>query len=104
MSQDEDDECMLPMCVHHDPAKHGFDHLDAVKRTWIHQIKSRLTIREHRFVVNHTIEDAPVHGAASRVSAAMVSELRVYAVANVTELFVQTLVVLQTTPIIHSGS
>ncbi|GFW54974.1 hypothetical protein TNCV_2785891 [Trichonephila clavipes] len=45
------------------------------------------------FVVNHIIEDAPVCDASSRVSAAMVSELRDHAAANVVELFVQTLVV-----------
>ncbi|GFW91961.1 hypothetical protein TNCV_2152411 [Trichonephila clavipes] len=55
-----------------------------------------------RFVVDHTIEDAPVYDAASRVAAAMASELRVHAAANVVELFVQTLVVLQTTPILDS--
>ncbi|GFS86014.1 hypothetical protein TNCV_1220041 [Trichonephila clavipes] len=56
-----------------------------------------------RFVVNHTIEDAPTFDAASRVAAAMVSELRVYAAANIVELFVQTLFVLRMTPIIDSG-
>ncbi|GFV08890.1 hypothetical protein TNCV_3821331 [Trichonephila clavipes] len=53
-----------------------------------------------RFVVDHTIEDAPVSDAASSDSAsAMVSK----AAANVIELFVQTLAVLQTTPIMDSG-
>ncbi|GFU91279.1 hypothetical protein TNCV_4717931 [Trichonephila clavipes] len=33
------------MCVHHDVAKHGCDHLDAVNRTWIHLKKRRLAIR-----------------------------------------------------------
>ncbi|GFV81256.1 hypothetical protein TNCV_4772831 [Trichonephila clavipes] len=55
-----------------------------------------------RFVVNQLIEDAPVCNAASRVTAVMVSELRVHAAANVVELFVQTLVVLQTTPMLDS--
>ncbi|GFT46991.1 DDE_Tnp_IS1595 domain-containing protein [Trichonephila clavipes] len=55
------------------------------------------------FVVDHTIEDAPDCDAASREAAAMVSELRVHAAASVVELFVQTLVVLQTTPILDSG-
>ncbi|GFV30048.1 hypothetical protein TNCV_1194951 [Trichonephila clavipes] len=56
-----------------------------------------------RFVVNHTIEHRPVGDTASRVAAAMVSKLRVHAATNVVELFVQTLVVLQTMPILNSG-
>ncbi|GFW20487.1 hypothetical protein TNCV_4547541 [Trichonephila clavipes] len=35
--------------------------------------------------------------SVSRVAAAIVSDLRVHAAANIVELFVQTLVVLQTT-------
>ncbi|GFV14635.1 transposable element Tc1 transposase [Trichonephila clavipes] len=56
-----------------------------------------------RFVVDHAIEDAPVCDAASRVAAVMVSELRVHDAADVVELFVQTLVDQQTTPILDSG-
>ncbi|GFV95256.1 hypothetical protein TNCV_4586311 [Trichonephila clavipes] len=56
-----------------------------------------------RFVVDHTIEDVPVCDAESGVAAAMVSELRVHVTANVVELSVQTLIVLQTTPILDSG-
>ncbi|GFT22409.1 hypothetical protein TNCV_3273811 [Trichonephila clavipes] len=56
-----------------------------------------------RFVVDHTIEDTLICDAASRVAAALISELRVHAAANVIELFVQTLVVLQTTPTLDSG-
>ncbi|GFV52973.1 HTH_48 domain-containing protein [Trichonephila clavipes] len=55
-----------------------------------------------RFVVDHTIQDASVCDAASSVAAAMVSELRVNAAANVVELFTQTLV-LKTTPVHDSG-
>ncbi|GFT96027.1 hypothetical protein TNCV_313131 [Trichonephila clavipes] len=55
------------------------------------------------FVVDHSIQDAPVCDAASKVAAAMVSKLRVHAAENVIKLFVQTLVVLQTTPILDSG-
>ncbi|GFY01882.1 hypothetical protein TNCV_1468691 [Trichonephila clavipes] len=36
-----------------------------------------------RFVVNHSIEDAPAIDAESRVAAALVSEQRVHADANV---------------------
>ncbi|GFW29025.1 hypothetical protein TNCV_2355831 [Trichonephila clavipes] len=54
------------------------------------------------FVVDCTIEDAPVYDTASREAIAMVSELRVHAAANVVELFMQTLFVLQTTPILYS--
>ncbi|GFW92469.1 hypothetical protein TNCV_517872 [Trichonephila clavipes] len=45
-------------------------------------------------------QDVTKHGAASRVAAAMVSELRVHDVVNVVELFAQTLFVLKTTPIL----
>ncbi|GFW71081.1 hypothetical protein TNCV_91241 [Trichonephila clavipes] len=55
-----------------------------------------------RFVIYHTIEDAPVYDAALKVASAMISELRIHAIANVVELFVQTLV-FQTTPIFDSG-
>ncbi|GFS65330.1 hypothetical protein TNCV_2451531 [Trichonephila clavipes] len=94
---------MLPICVHYDASKHGCDHLGAVNRTWIQLKKSRLAIRVSRFVVDNTIEDAPVRHAASRVAAAMVTKLRTHAAVNVVELFVKTLVVLQTTPILASG-
>ncbi|GFX89290.1 hypothetical protein TNCV_1339891 [Trichonephila clavipes] len=70
------------MCVHRDTAKNGCDHLDAVGKTWIDLEKCHLTIRAPRFVVDHTIEDAPVCDATSRVAAAMISELRVNAAAN----------------------
>ncbi|GFV29458.1 hypothetical protein TNCV_2022151 [Trichonephila clavipes] len=33
IGQYHEDECTLPMCVHHDAAKHGCDHLDVVNRT-----------------------------------------------------------------------
>ncbi|GFX63271.1 hypothetical protein TNCV_3895961 [Trichonephila clavipes] len=71
------------MCVQHDAAKHGCDHLDAVNRIWIHLKKGRLAISKSRFVINHTTEDAPLYHAASGVASAMVDELRVDAVANV---------------------
>ncbi|GFX93015.1 hypothetical protein TNCV_139591 [Trichonephila clavipes] len=44
--------------------------------------------REIRFVVDHTIQHAPVCDAASRVAASMVSQLRVNPAANVIEMFV----------------
>ncbi|GFU78248.1 hypothetical protein TNCV_5008291 [Trichonephila clavipes] len=55
------------------------------------------------FVADRTIEDAPACDAASRVAAAMFSELRVHAAANIIELFVQTLVVLKIIPILDTG-
>ncbi|GFV91356.1 hypothetical protein TNCV_898731 [Trichonephila clavipes] len=76
------------MCVHHDASKYGCNHLGAVNRTWIHLKKSSLAIHFPKFVVDHTIEDAPVCDAASSVAAAMVSELRVHSDVNVIELFV----------------
>ncbi|GFT12526.1 hypothetical protein TNCV_5093311 [Trichonephila clavipes] len=76
------------MCVHHVTSKQRRDHLGPVNRTWIHLKKSRLAIRVPRFVVDDTIKDAPVCGAASRVAAAMVSKMRVQAATNVVELFV----------------
>ncbi|GFW34078.1 hypothetical protein TNCV_287621 [Trichonephila clavipes] len=73
------------MCIHQDATKHGCDYLDAVKRTWIHLKKWRMAIHASRFVVDHTIEDAPAGDATLRVAAAMVSELRVHAATNVIE-------------------
>ncbi|GFU02700.1 hypothetical protein TNCV_535231 [Trichonephila clavipes] len=55
------------------------------------------------FVVDHAIEDAPVSGASSSIAAAIASELRVHAAENVVSVFLQTLVVLQMTPILDSG-
>ncbi|GFX78864.1 hypothetical protein TNCV_4158341 [Trichonephila clavipes] len=66
MGQYDDDECSLPMCVHHNTAKYGYNHLDAVNRTWIHLKKRYFTIRAPKFVVEHAIEDAPVCDVASR--------------------------------------
>ncbi|GFU05614.1 hypothetical protein TNCV_3292071 [Trichonephila clavipes] len=67
----------------HRCTKQGCDHLDVVNEVWIHAKKGRLAIRAPRFVIDHTIEDAPVIDASSRVTTAMVSELRVHAAANV---------------------
>ncbi|GFS86217.1 hypothetical protein TNCV_660961 [Trichonephila clavipes] len=50
-------------------------------------------------VIDHTFENPPVCDTASSVATAMFSELRIHAYANVVELFVQTHIVLQTTPI-----
>ncbi|GFW24167.1 hypothetical protein TNCV_1847261 [Trichonephila clavipes] len=86
MGQYDDGEYMLPMYAHLDTTKQGCDHLDTVNRTWIHLKKQRLAIRAPRFVVDHTIEYAPICDAASRVAEAMVSELRFHAAANVVEL------------------
>ncbi|GFU74332.1 hypothetical protein TNCV_2445071 [Trichonephila clavipes] len=86
MGQYDEDKCTLSMCVHQDAAKHGWDHLYAANRTWIHPKKWRLAIRPPRFVVDYTIEDTPVCDAASRVAAAMIYELRVNTVANVADL------------------
>ncbi|GFV01950.1 hypothetical protein TNCV_4979011 [Trichonephila clavipes] len=82
------------MCVHHDAAKHGCDHLDVVNRNWIHLKKGCLATRTSRFVVDHIFEDAPICDAASRVTSDKVSELRFHASANVVELFVQTAIIL----------
>ncbi|GFS51840.1 hypothetical protein TNCV_2959391 [Trichonephila clavipes] len=39
MGQCDDSKCMMPMCVPHNAAKHGCDHLDSANRTWIHLTK-----------------------------------------------------------------
>ncbi|GFW19748.1 hypothetical protein TNCV_1606381 [Trichonephila clavipes] len=57
-------------------------------RNWIHKEKSHLAIHAPKFTVYHTIKDVPVCDAASRLAAAMVSQLRVHAAANVIKLFV----------------
>ncbi|GFU87884.1 hypothetical protein TNCV_964401 [Trichonephila clavipes] len=93
MYQCDDDERTLPMYVYHDAPKHGCVHLDLVNKIWIHLKKSCLAIHAPRFVIDPTIEDAPVCDALLRVLAAIVSELRVPAAANVVEQFVQTPVV-----------
>ncbi|GFU10153.1 hypothetical protein TNCV_3449371 [Trichonephila clavipes] len=56
-----------------------------------------------QFVVDHTTEDAPVIDAESGVATVLVSELRVYADANVVKLSVQTLVVLPVIPVMELG-
>ncbi|GFW57145.1 hypothetical protein TNCV_540621 [Trichonephila clavipes] len=99
MGQHGDDEYTLPVYIHHDAAKHGCNRLDAVNRTWIPLKKGRLTIPALRFIIYHSSEDASVYDATSKAAAAMVSKLKVHAAANVFELLVQTLVVLQTTPL-----
>ncbi|GFS68663.1 hypothetical protein TNCV_1958861 [Trichonephila clavipes] len=80
------------MFVQHDATEHGCDHLDVVNRNWINLKKIKFRHLYTRFVVDHTIEDAPVCDAASRAAVSMVSKLRVHAAANVIELFVSTLV------------
>ncbi|GFW52746.1 hypothetical protein TNCV_2393261 [Trichonephila clavipes] len=91
MGQYDDDKCTLPMCIRHNCSKHGCEHLDALNRIWIYLKKLCLAIREARFVVDQSIEDAPVCDVASWVAAAMVSERRVHAAEKVVELFVQAL-------------
>ncbi|GFY24180.1 hypothetical protein TNCV_1012331 [Trichonephila clavipes] len=98
MGQYDDDECMLPMDVHLDATGHGCDHLDAVNSAWIQLEVSCLSIRTPGFIVDLTAENAHICDAASRVAATIVSKLRVPVTANVVELFVQTLVVLQMNP------
>ncbi|GFV55603.1 hypothetical protein TNCV_1820901 [Trichonephila clavipes] len=89
MSQNDDDEYTLSMCVPHDAFKYVCDYLDY------------LSIRTPSIDVNRTIEDAPICDAASRVAAPMVSKLRVHATTNVIKTFVQTLfVVLKLTAIL----
>ncbi|GFT32893.1 hypothetical protein TNCV_5039261 [Trichonephila clavipes] len=65
--------------------------------------KGRSPSRAPRFIVDHSIEDASSCDAASRVAAATVSELRAHVAANVVELFVLTLVVVKTIPILDLG-
>ncbi|GFV84750.1 uncharacterized protein TNCV_4297321 [Trichonephila clavipes] len=91
------------MCVHNYTIKHGCDILIAFNRVCINLKKRRLAICALRFVVYHTFEDAPVCDAASRIVEAIVSELRVHATTNVFELFLQALVVLQTSPSLNPG-
>ncbi|GFV55900.1 hypothetical protein TNCV_1390161 [Trichonephila clavipes] len=75
--------------------------LNFVNRTWIHPQKMTSCPSCTCFVIDHTIEDASVCDAASRVAAAIVSELRDYAAANVVELLLHTLV-LKTIPFLDS--
>ena len=55
------------------------------------------------FVVEYIIVGGPEYDVESRVSEAMVAKQTVHAVAYVVKLFVQTLVVLQTTPFFDTG-
>ncbi|GFT23714.1 hypothetical protein TNCV_3511761 [Trichonephila clavipes] len=99
-----DDECMLPMCVHHDATIHRYDLLDTVNRNWIHVIGLTFPASyEPRFVFDHTIEDAFIYDAASRISEAIVSEMSIHAAANVVELLMQTFVVFAKYPVPESG-
>ncbi|GFT61799.1 hypothetical protein TNCV_3862281 [Trichonephila clavipes] len=59
----------------HDAAKYGCCCLEARNRTWIHLKKGHLAIRATRLGVEYIIKDVPACNAASRVDAAMVSEL-----------------------------
>ncbi|GFU31139.1 hypothetical protein TNCV_2193301 [Trichonephila clavipes] len=85
------------MHVHHDAAKHG-DCPDAVNKARIHLKKCHLAIRTPKLIVDHTIEDAFICDAASRVAATMVYELRVFDYVNVIELFVNTFVAFSNDP------
>ncbi|GFS47084.1 hypothetical protein TNCV_2052801 [Trichonephila clavipes] len=96
MGQYDYEEYMLPKYVHHDATNHGYPHFDAVNRTWIHLKRDILPfMRPVSSLITHTIDDTFVCDAAS-LAEAMVSELRVRAAANVSELFVQTLVLPMT--------
>ncbi|GFT58339.1 hypothetical protein TNCV_2118481 [Trichonephila clavipes] len=60
------DQCKVPLYVYHETVKHGCDNIDAIKRIWIYLKKWHFTISVARFIVDRTIEDASVCGAASR--------------------------------------
>ncbi|GFV65088.1 hypothetical protein TNCV_2303951 [Trichonephila clavipes] len=89
--------------VHSSPSRRTRMRPFDVNRTCVHLKKWRLSFRYPKFIVDYNIENVPVCGAMTRVAAAMVSEMRVLAAANVVELFVQTIVVLQNTSILVSG-
>ncbi|GFS52093.1 hypothetical protein TNCV_1105041 [Trichonephila clavipes] len=57
-----------------------------------------------RFIVDHPIADSPVCDAALRVAAAMVSELRVHATANVVELSCRYLLSCKRSQFLTQGS
>ncbi|GFX55310.1 hypothetical protein TNCV_3968641 [Trichonephila clavipes] len=60
--------------------------------------------REIWFVVDRTIEDAPISDAESRLASAIVSELRVHAAENIVELFVQNLLSCKLPQFLTQGS
>ncbi|GFW82516.1 hypothetical protein TNCV_1794091 [Trichonephila clavipes] len=86
--QCDDDECTLSMCVHHDATQHECDYLDAINRTWMHLKMDTSSFMHPGVRTDLTIENAPVSDAASKVTATMVSVLRVRAAKNDVELFV----------------
>ncbi|GFX10767.1 hypothetical protein TNCV_3929071 [Trichonephila clavipes] len=53
MDQYDDDECMLPMCVHHDFAKYGCDRIDAVNRIWMNSDESAGTDSSEEMMSHH---------------------------------------------------
>ena len=89
-------ECTLATCVHNDTSKHECNHHDAVNIIDLRLRTRRHAIPASRFVLEYTIEGAPVCDVASKGTKAVVSELTVHAVANVMELPVNTFVLQKT--------
>ena len=95
-------ECTLAIFVLHDGAKHRCNHHDGLNR-----IKIRLKIRRHaipttKFVVDHAVESTPACNVTLRIFKGMEAEMRDHVVANIVELFVQILIILQKTRFLDS--
>lgn len=69
------------MCVLHDDAKQECEN----HGVWIRLKRRPDAISASRFVVDHTIEDATVCDAASRIAEAMAAMLTIHAAENVVE-------------------
>ena len=102
-------ECKLRTSILLHATKHEYDHYNTVNRIEICLKKWHYVILSPRFVVEHTTESALVCDLESDFSLwflkTMIPEQTTWATANVVELFLQKLVVLQTIPHIldHEG-
>ena len=94
--------CTLVTYVLRSTAKYEYDHHDSLNKFKIRLHARHLAIPASRFVFEHIIDCPHVCDVANRVAKAIVVELTVHAAANVVELFMHTVVILQTTPFLDA--
>ena len=97
IDQIDDVKCTLASCAVDVAAKYECDHQGNAKRIVIRLKMLRQADPASTFSVEHISKSAPVCDVASREDESIVLQLTVHAAANVIELFVHTLLVLQTT-------
>ena len=93
----DDIQCTLVVYILHEADKHGCNIHDTLAKITIHVKTWRHVIPISRFDIEHTSKGSPACQVASKISETTVVKLIVDVAANVKELILQILFVLQKT-------